>query len=815
MNITNLGVSRGRKGRHLASRPSLVLRGLLAMSLLLGLSLPQQAMAQSYGGKLTPTAGSLHIRFGEAQSAEGDTLAIGDTEYRDTVFPCNPGRGAVAVYKRVNGSFQFSQRLLHTPNVGETKLGASVALKGNILVASAPRERFSAALPEAGAIRIFKRSSASAQFVHTGNAFSPSAVSVTGGTFTVYSGVANNGTYIAGVDHPAAGFKAQVFRIQTDGTATHAVTVNLPALPGNVRSLFITQNNVLVVLHGGTDRPLAYQLAQSGGVTTATAIDTSALASAGNTAHGSMAGDGNTVILTKVLGGPTPSESIQIVKFGTSTVASHETRYLSHAYDGLSPGQAMWGGTPGLAVKENVGFFVGLPTASAVLGFKYAGNTYNYAGQVDLLGPYGVTGTHFAASVAFNGTEFFVGDEQIINQPGGSNPCTQPANQGAVHVYTPRSTLPTGPGSSRELTSWLYSQDGDHGAVAATNGSFVATGSAFAYQAPGTFGEITLYQNVSGTWQQIEKYVDGNSGYNGFGSSVDLSSEFLAIGAGSAANPNNGVNTGMVYLKQNTGSGFGHSPWYNNLGPPSTVGAFANFGDAVALSGNTLVVGAPGINRAYVYEWNGSFWDGPKVLQSSVSQTNEEFGKAVAVSGSYVMVGAPYRAISGRDETGAVQFFRKNSSGNYVAAGEYSVPSGVVGNAAMGRTVAITQYYAVAGAPEGHAVTFRRVSGTTTWLQDSTLLTATSEFGFGDAVAILGNDLLIGAQYSQRVHRYARSGSAFVQNGVLVGSSSGFFGSAVDLWNDGTIRAVIGDFDAPVGTVSSGAAFFLNLSQVQ
>jgi hypothetical protein len=93
----------------------------------------------------------------------------------------------------------------------------------------------------------------------------------------------------------------------------------------------------------------------------------------------------------------------------------------------------------------------------------------------------------------------------------------------------------------------------------------------------------------------------------------------------------------------------------------SNTEAGDSFGQAVALSGNLLAVGAPGEDSGatgvngdqadnsadssgavYIFAHNGTTWVQEAYLKASNTQTNDAFGTTVALSGNVLVVGAPY-----------------------------------------------------------------------------------------------------------------------------------------------------------------------------
>jgi hypothetical protein len=94
-----------------------------------------------------------------------------------------------------------------------------------------------------------------------------------------------------------------------------------------------------------------------------------------------------------------------------------------------------------------------------------------------------------------------------------------------------------------------------------------------------------------------------------------------------------------------------------------------NFGGSVAIDGNTVVVGAPftsGGGEAYVFVKPGSSWKNmtqTAVLTASDGAEGNDFGTAVAISGNTVVVGARTATVNGNQVQGEAYVFVKPSKG--------------------------------------------------------------------------------------------------------------------------------------------------------
>jgi uncharacterized repeat protein (TIGR01451 family) len=183
----------------------------------------------------------------------------------------------------------------------------------------------------------------------------------------------------------------------------------------------------------------------------------------------------------------------------------------------------------------------------------------------------------------------------------------------------------------------------------------------------------------------------------------------------------------------------------------SNTGANDNFGWSVAISGDTVIVGAPGEDSnatgvdgnqtsnssltsgaAYVFVRSGSSWSQQAYLKASNTGADDQFGSSVAISGDTVVVGA-HR--------------------------EDSIATGVDGNQADN-----------SASNSGAAYVFVR-SGTT-WSQQAYLKASNTgagdQFGFG--VTISGDTVVVGA-YGENSNATGVDGNQFDNSATLSGAA--------------------------------------------
>jgi hypothetical protein len=798
---------------------------------------PRAAYAQDFVEQIQ--AGLKHEWFGYSLVTDGTTLVAGDPQYDNTTNDCSSGYGAVNIYNKSGSTWPTtpSQTFTFTSTPGEideeNNYGHFLSLANNVLVVSSERDDESLSVRAVGCFFVYRRSGPGASFAQIGRVFMPNAQG--GERFTSVAGVATNGTYIAAAPTPGHPNANQVFVYQIQGNTvptTPTVTVTLPFnsnIP--INRMVITANNTLVAVVQGMPTPFAYQL---NGAATPTAVNMSASANGSDTTTPTVASDGNTVVVIKQTTVAPINYYPQVLTFSTTGLATVSAQQMPLAYYTDTP----FSGPTTLTVKENQGFFFlyGVntqtgPLNSFIVGYKYFNGQYYPGGIVrGDQGGYTFPQSGMGNGLAFDGTDLFLGDTSLPITTEGSNHCTSPGATGAIDVFHTTNTSGTGPHTSVELEPWLNSTVSNMGRATATNGTYVVTGSPNDIDATTSEGEMTVFENVSGVWQQVVKYSDADDGIDGtplgqsgFGTSVDINANFIAIGAPTAFNASNQLQTGAVYTSNGVFQG---GPFLNEVDPPSTAPAGAYFGQSVGLAGTTLVVGAPssssvggtglptrGAVYIYTYQTTTRSFALTQTLHPTGSGDNdyENFGWTVDIdaSATYIIVGIPNRAGTTAAVQGAVQIFTK-VNGAFVSGGEFLAPSNTPPYTNMGTAVSIGANYAVAGSRiAGTVMVFRRTGNT--WVQDTVIQPFT--FGFGAALALDGTRFAAGSPGEGKVYRYERINNAWTRTATLTstaGTSS--FGASLDTKN-GTLA--IGDYNALTGTISptvSGAAYVIGLT---
>ncbi|MET0792470.1 MAG: hypothetical protein ABW061_13195, partial [Polyangiaceae bacterium] len=191
----------------------------------------------------------------------------------------------------------------------------------------------------------------------------------------------------------------------------------------------------------------------------------------------------------------------------------------------------------------------------------------------------------------------------------------------------------------------------------------------------------------------------GATNGDGFGSAVAIDGDTVLVGAPSASVGTGAdvVNgAGIAYFSVRSGSTWSLAQAL----PEPDVSANAAFGAAVAVSGNIAVVGG-WAGSAYVFERQGAVWSEvlPPLQGDPDTSAADLFGSAVAVHGDQMIVGAPYNSPSGA----AYLFKRQSGTGEWLAASPtLHLPLGLPGDG-FGFVVALGERYAVVSAiPSGN-----------------------------------------------------------------------------------------------------------------
>ncbi len=344
--------------------------------------------------------------------------------------------------------------------------------------------------------------------------------------------------------------------------------------------------------------------------------------------------------------------------------------------------------------------------------------------------------------------------------------------------------------------------------------SAVNSGAAYVFVRSGTTWTQQAYLKASNT--DAEDY---------FGRSVAVSNDTIVVGAyqeSSAAtgvngdqNDNSAAGSGAAYVFVRSGTTWMQQTYLK----ASNTNAYDKFGSSVAISNDTIVVGAygefsaaTGVNgdqddnsaryagAAYVFVRSGTTWSQQAYLKASNTDEGDQFGRSVAISNDTIVVSAYF---------------------------EESAATGVNGNQNDN-----------SARDSGAAYVFAR-SGTA-WAQQAYLKASNTDAydEFGNSVAVSNDTIVVGAYYEKSAatgvdgnqsdnslngagaaYVFTRSGATWAQQAYLKASNTGYsdrFGNSVAVSNDTIVVGAYSEDSAATGVngnqsdnsaLDSGAAY--------
>ena len=176
-------------------------------------------------------------------------------------------------------------------------------------------------------------------------------------------------------------------------------------------------------------------------------------------------------------------------------------------------------------------------------------------------------------------------------------------------------------------------------------------------------GAAFVYENVGGTYQQTARLEasDGSEG-DWFGRGCAIDGDTAVVFA--SRDVESGVFSGSLYVFEHDGQSWQQTA--KIVQPVRGEYEHEDFGFAIALEDDTLVVGAPDaeerVGRVYVYGRVGEDWQLVQTIESVVPAQEAAFGRALALAGGSLVVGAPNESLDGGDaDEGAVHVFTRES----------------------------------------------------------------------------------------------------------------------------------------------------------
>jgi hypothetical protein len=354
-------------------------------------------------------------------------------------------------------------------------------------------------------------------------------------------------------------------------------------------------------------------------------------------------------------------------------------------------------------------------------------------------------------------------------------------------------------------------------------------------QAPGPndTGAVYVFRRSGAVWAQ-EAYIKASNpnDEDSFGVGLALDSDTLVVGAYEEDSSAPGVNGNQ---NNNTLSGAGAAYVFRRSGTTwtqeaylkaSIPGEFDDFGRALALQGDTLVVGAPGEDSnssgidqsednasaqnsgaVYIFERTGTTWQQAHYIKASNTTASDEFGASLALTENKLVIGARNEdsdatTVNGdqlnedASGSGAIYVFRR-SGASWIQEAYLKATDSVAGTQ-LGAPLVMSGDTIAAGAIEldtlqGAVYVFR--SDGATWQQEQRFAAPTQAVFslYGAGIGLAGDTLAVGqlgessgttgidtggngsgADASGAVFVYTRTGSTWAQSAFVKSSNSAF-----------------------------------------
>ena len=755
--------------------------------------------------------GSPSDRFGSAVAVAGDTLVVGAPDD----WPGNRReQGSAYVFVRVAGAWVLQAKLLAADGVASDRFGASVAVAGDTVVVGAPladTDGTPGAFGGAeGAVYVFTRSgtawSQQAKLL---------AADRTSGARLGWSVAIDADTVVAGIQPEGASAIGAAYVFTRSG-ATWSQQAKLQAIDGAGGDRFggavALDGDTAVVgafradVGAAVDQGAAYVFVRGGTVWTQQQKLLAADGAAGDWFGSSVAVAGQTALVGAYADdvGANANQGAAYAFVRSGTLWSQQAKLVDP--DGAAG--ALFGISVGLAADTAL---VGAPGDDpAGVADRGSARVFTRGGAIwtageRLLATDGAFGDLFGWAVAFDG------DTALVGVPDDDLPGN--ANQGSAHAFSrdgatwsAQGPLNAGQGATDDQFGRAIAVSGDTALIAAPwddVGANVDQGSVFVFVRSGgqwllqakllasdgatsdRFGDSVaidgdtalvgasiegseqgllkgaayVFTRSGSTWTQQAKLEAADLGQSlRFGRSVAISGDVALVGApGYFAEPSGGGGAAYVFVR--TGGA-----WTQQARLRGDDGPFArNFGWSVAIDGETAVVGdwlantamANDGGSAFVFVRDGTTWTQQSRLVAAPPSVTEGFGASVAIDGDAIAVGAPNENVGTNEDQGAAYVFVRTGP-TWVQQARVLAPNGAAFDR-FGTSVALASNRVLAGAvaedvgPVGNAGAAHLFSrADASWVHESRLVAVdgAGSDGFGTAVALAPWGALVGSPFA-------------------------------------------------------------------
>ena len=650
--------------------------------------------------------------FGTSLASSGAALAVGDSAWVEPRW--RRSIGATYLYTYVNGNWTQGSTVVAPDAAAGDQFGASVSLSGGALVVGAPIHG------KKGAVYYYAVKSGVAAYKQQIGApdgaasdLFGSSVAISGSTLAV--GAYGKTTTLNSKKYSTAG--AVYIYTLVSGKWTYQQTLLSPdAAPASARfgySVALNATNVFIGAPGQTVKKVkaagaAYAYTLQNKTYTLQSTLTDALPQRLGAFGYSVACNSSTLAVGE------PGISSASTYTLAASVWTLQTTLNPMDSSEFGFGHALAMTSTGLAVTCSGS------TLSDGTAYLYSNKSGEWSQTARLWAP-----DSLGANLQFGQAVAYVGAAIVVTHPQSRLSDDYPG-LGEAHVYTVS--------GMKAFASDGLSGD-DHGLAVAGNTTTIFVG---APSRSSETGGVYLYKRSAtalGTSQRLKspKLAVGDR----FGATLAASDSVLVVGAPGSAN-----SAGAAYVYALVSGVWTLKTTLN----PGLLQPGDLFGSSLALSGSTLIIGAPGTSdntgSVYVYNVSSSGANITAILEADDGQPEDYFGFSVAVDGGNAVIGSPNADSDYENDTGAVYQFAFNN-GSWAQVNKATPMGSGIGDF-FGATVAISGNRFVAGAPytgNGSGTIYSYafdINGATLDARITNIWGAL----FGDAIALSGDTLV-------------------------------------------------------------------------
>ncbi len=332
---------------------------------------------------------------------------------------------------------------------------------------------------------------------------------------------------------------------------------------------------------------------------------------------------------------------------------------------------------------------------------------------------------------------------------------------------------------------------------------------------PVTIDPIAQQANITGSNTTSGNNYAPNGFGDCFGRAVAISGDTVVIGAPGEDSNASGVNgnqadnsltnSGAAYVFLRSGGTWTQQAYLKASNPGGAQGPFewqgVSFGQAVAIAGDTIVIGAPGEDgrgladatttdtadsgAAYVFVRSGTTWTQQAYLKAFNPGNSALFGGSVAISGETIVVGT--------------------------ASSLARISSNTVGGEGANNT-GVNAFSNAGGAPKsGAAYVFVRAGNL--WNQQAYLKASNTDAndGFGQSVSISGDTLVVGA-WNEASAATGVNGNQADNSSPLAGAAYVFARSGGTWTQQAYLKADSHAFNAALNSQSFGFGYSVSIA---